>query len=129
MKIRDILTEFARGKGLARYLYSLLRREHNIVSDQDRSPGGAAMWVRMAREGIPVQGWVTFNGNRTPAEFDAAYDNQYNYVEQLKRLGARPVTGQSRHHHMCVSGRLHQSLGIGPGSTQRITGRTYSWKH
>ena len=85
-----------RGQGLARYLYSLLRREHNIVSDQDQSPGGAAMWVRMAREGIPVQGWVRFGSNRTPAELDASYDGEYDYEGQLKKLGARQVAGQGR---------------------------------
>jgi ribosomal protein S18 acetylase RimI-like enzyme len=85
-----------RGQGLARYLYSLLRRQHNIVSDQDQSPGGAAMWVRMAREGIPVQGWVHFNGNRSPAELDASYDGKYDYEGQLKKLGAREVPGGGR---------------------------------
>jgi len=85
-----------RRQGLARYLYSLLRRQHNIVSDQDQSPGGAAMWVRMAREGIPVQGWVHFNGNRSPAELDASYDGKYDYEGQLKKLGAREVPGGGR---------------------------------
>jgi len=85
-----------RGQGFARYLYSLLRRKHNIVSDQDQSPGGAGMWVRMAREGIPVQGYVHFNGNRSPAELDASYDGKYDYEGQLKKLGAREVPGGGR---------------------------------
>lgn len=81
-------------KGFARYLYNLLRRQHTIVSDQDQSPSGAAMWVNMARAGIPVQGWVQFGTGNTPQALDDQYGDKYNYVEQLRKMNAQQIPGK-----------------------------------
>jgi GNAT superfamily N-acetyltransferase len=85
-----------RGQGLARYLYRLLRQRHTIVSDQDQTPAGAAMWVNMAREGIPVQGWVEFGTGRGPKELDDITGDQYHYMDQLQQMKARQVPGTDR---------------------------------
>jgi GNAT superfamily N-acetyltransferase len=85
-----------RGQGLARYLYNLLRQQHTIVSDQDQTPAGAAMWANMARSGIPVQGWVEFGTGKSPQELDQEAPGRYNYVEQLRQMDAKLVPGTDR---------------------------------
>lgn len=83
-----------RGQGLSRVLYRQLRARHTLVADDSQSPAGARLWVNMAAAGIPVQGWIQFNSNRTPQELDAEGGREY--VRSLELMGAEPAPVSGR---------------------------------